>query len=78
MFRTRSTVKPSPVQVRIVKFSYLLPLTIASGSGCIAALEAEKFLAENDSEVDKSIENQEVKKGQTDSDVPEYKQNPLL
>lgn len=60
------------------KFGELSPLTIASGSGCIAALEAEKFLAENDSEVDKSIENQEVKKGQTDSDVPEYKQNPLL
>ena len=54
------------------------PLTIVSGSGCIAALEAEEFLAENDAEVDKSIENQEVKKSQTDSDVPEYKQNPLL
>jgi thioredoxin reductase (NADPH) len=49
-----------------------------SGSGCIAALEAEKFLAETDGEVNKSIENQEVKKSQTDSDVPEYKQNPLL
>ncbi|KAI4730962.1 thioredoxin reductase [Aureobasidium sp. EXF-10728] len=53
-------------------------LTIELGSGCIAALEAEKFLAENDAEVEKSIEDQEVKKSQTDSDVPEYKQNPLL
>lgn len=53
-------------------------LTLALGSGCIAALEAEKFLAENEADVEKSIEDQEVKKGQTDSDVPEYKQNPLL
>jgi thioredoxin reductase (NADPH) len=53
-------------------------LTIELGSGCIAALEAEKFLAENEPDVEKSIEDQEVKKGQTGSDVPEYKQNPLL
>lgn len=58
--------------------NYSHPLTIVSGSGCIAALEAEKFLAENDAEVDKSIENQEVKKSKTDGDAPEYKQNPLL
>ncbi|KAG9981711.1 hypothetical protein KCU78_g21404, partial [Aureobasidium melanogenum] len=50
----------------------------SAGSGCIAALEAEKFLAENEPDVEKSIEDQEVKKSQTDSDVPEYKQNPLL
>lgn len=53
-------------------------LTIKPGSGCIAALEAEKFLAEHDTGVEKGIEDQEVKKSQTDSDAPEYKQNPLL
>lgn len=53
-------------------------LTIKPGSGCIAALEAEKFLAEHDTGVEKDIEDQEVKKSQTDSDAPEYKQNPLL
>ncbi|CAD0044680.1 unnamed protein product, partial [Aureobasidium pullulans] len=41
-------------------------------------LEAEKFLAEHDTGVEKGIEDQEVKKSQTDSDAPEYKQNPLL
>ncbi|THX84232.1 thioredoxin reductase [Aureobasidium pullulans] len=50
----------------------------SAGSGCIAALEAEKFLAEHDTGVEKGIEDQEVKKSQTDSDAPEYKQNPLL
>lgn len=52
-------------------------LTINTGSGCIAALEAEKFLAETEGGAEHEIENQEVKKGQTD-EVPEYKQNPLL
>lgn len=55
-----------------------LTLTAKTGSGCIAALEAEKFLAETDAGVSNEIENQEVKKSQTDSDAPEYKQNPLL
>lgn len=61
-----------------MKSSHWPLLTIELGSGCIAALEAEKFLAENEADVEKSVEDQEVKKGQTDSDVPEYKQNPLL
>ena len=45
----------------------------SAGSGCIAALEAEKFLAEQeDIEADK-----EAEKGKSD-EVPQYRQNPLL
>lgn len=46
----------------------------------MAALEAEKWLAENEV-IDASPENDaDVKKGkpQTNGDVPEYRQNPLL
>ena len=80
MSKTRSTVKPSPVQVCISNCLEVVQyvLTNEPGSGCIAALEAEKFLAEHDTGVEKGIEDQEVKKSQTDSDAPEYKQNPLL
>lgn len=51
------------------------------GSGCIAALECEKFLVDQDSEVTNGIEaDNDVKKGKdsADGDVPEYRSNPLL
>ena len=47
----------------------------------MAALEAEKWLAENDADVADGVEaNAEVKKGkpETNGDVPEYRSNPLL
>lgn len=50
----------------------------SAGTGCQAALEAEKFLAEQEpgNDIEK---NNEVKKGAEDSgDVPEYRSNPLL
>jgi thioredoxin reductase (NADPH) len=48
------------------------------GSGCIAALEAEKFLAEQEDSVENKLEaEKEVKKGTTPT-VPEYHSNPLL
>ncbi|GAB7354088.1 hypothetical protein MBLNU459_g4658t1 [Dothideomycetes sp. NU459] len=51
----------------------------SAGTGCIAALEAEKFLAEQDPSVGNELETvSEVKKGQTNGDAPEYKSNPLL
>lgn len=54
-------------------------LTFSSGSGCIAALEAEKFLVEHDSSIENGIEaDSEIKKSQASSAVPEYKSNPLL
>ncbi|MCJ1414366.1 thioredoxin-disulfide reductase [Xylographa parallela] len=51
----------------------------SAGSGCIAALEAEKFLAEEEDEAgnDLELENQ-AKKGETNGAVPEYRSNPLL
>jgi thioredoxin reductase (NADPH) len=51
----------------------------SAGSGCIAALEAEKYLAELEDEV--GLENdKEVKKGEVNGaeNVPEYRSNPLL
>ena len=52
-----------------------------AGSGCIAALEAEKFLAEqDDTDVPDGIEgeSQAEKPLQNGGDAPEYKGNPLL
>ncbi|MCJ1477521.1 thioredoxin-disulfide reductase [Lambiella insularis] len=49
----------------------------SAGSGCIAALEAEKFLAEEDDAVEPNLEDQ-AKKGETNGGVPEYRSNPLL
>ncbi|MCJ1306540.1 thioredoxin-disulfide reductase [Agyrium rufum] len=46
----------------------------SAGSGCIAALEAEKFLAE---EEDATTEVQ-AQKPTTNGDAPEYKSNPLM
>jgi thioredoxin reductase (NADPH) len=51
----------------------------SAGSGCIAALEAEKYLAELEDEVPDLEKNKEVKKGEVNGDkVPEYRPNPLL
>ncbi|KAH7060574.1 hypothetical protein B0J12DRAFT_782627 [Macrophomina phaseolina] len=51
----------------------------SAGSGCIAALEAEKFLVENDEEVENKLEaDNEVKKSQANGVVPEYRSNPTL
>jgi len=49
----------------------------SAGSGCVAALEAEKFLAEQEDGVVDGIEgeNQAVK---GDGEAPEYRSNPLL
>jgi thioredoxin reductase (NADPH) len=50
------------------------------GSGCIAALEAEKFLAEReDEDVANGIEGEnQAKKSELNGAVPEYRSNPLL
>ena len=51
------------------------------GSGCIAALEAEKFLAEQEAE-ENPLEKEEdglAKKPEVNGDAaPEYRSNPLL
>lgn len=50
-----------------------------SGSGCIAALEAEKYLAEQDDSVGNELETEnQAEKSQTNGVVPEYRSNPLL
>jgi len=51
-----------------------------TGTGCIAALEAEKFLAEqDDNDVANGIEGEnQAKKPQQNGDAPEYRSNPLL
>ena len=51
-----------------------------TGSGCIAALEAEKFLAEKeDEDVANGIEGEnQAKKPQGNGEAPEYRSNPLL
>jgi thioredoxin reductase (NADPH) len=48
----------------------------ATGSGCIAALEAEKWLAEREDGNDLENENQ-AEKPQNGA-APEYRSNPLL
>lgn len=47
------------------------------GSGCIAALEAEKFLAEQESENPLEEETEAIKSSKNNV-VPEYRSNPLL
>jgi thioredoxin reductase (NADPH) len=50
-----------------------------SGSGCIAALEAEKWLVDQDDSVSNGLETEnQAEKSQTNGVVPEYRSNPLL
>jgi thioredoxin reductase (NADPH) len=49
----------------------------SAGSGCIAALEAERYLAEREDEV--SLDGKvEAKKPEGTAEAPEYRSNPLL
>ncbi|KAI9759623.1 MAG: thioredoxin-disulfide reductase [Chaenotheca gracillima] len=51
----------------------------SAGSGCIAALEAERFLAEEDEGVEVELEKEtDAEKPQTNGAAPEYRSNPLL
>ena len=52
----------------------------SAGSGCIAALEAEKYLAELEDGEPNLEMDKEVKKGELNGaeNVPEYRSNPLL
>jgi thioredoxin reductase (NADPH) len=49
----------------------------SAGSGCIAALEAEKWLGENE-DVEPTVEVQQPGKSQVNGIVPEYRSNPQL
>jgi thioredoxin reductase (NADPH) len=49
-----------------------------AGSGCVAALEAEKWLAEQEADQNPLEAENEAKKSQINSIVPEYRSNPLL
>jgi thioredoxin reductase (NADPH) len=53
-------------------------LTNESGSGCIAALEAEKFLSEQYAEVENDLEQEKNAAKGNNVVVPEYRSNPLL
>ncbi|KAF7846301.1 hypothetical protein BT93_L4651 [Corymbia citriodora subsp. variegata] len=52
----------------------------SAGSGCIAALEAEKYLAEMETGHSKPEQDSDVRKGDLNgaAEVPEYRSNPLL
>lgn len=51
----------------------------SAGIGCVAALEAEKWLAEQDVNVDNELETEnEARKPSTNGQAPEYRSNPLL
>lgn len=60
----------------LILFGFLL--TNESGSGCIAALEAEKFLAEQDAEVENDLDQEKNAAKGSNVVVPEYRSNPLL
>lgn len=49
-----------------------------TGSGCIAALEAEKFLAEQDDNVENDLDQEKNAEKGNNVVVPEYRSNPLL
>jgi len=73
---------PSPPQDpgRTISGQALTLTSTPPGTGCIAALEAEKFLAEqDDNDVANGIEGEkQAKKPQQNGDAPEYRSNPLL
>jgi len=48
------------------------------GSGCIAALEAEKYLAEMEDTEENDIEKEKTAEKGNNVVVPEYRGNPLL
>lgn len=50
----------------------------SAGSGCIAALEAEKYLAEQEDDENDLEKETQAKKGEGNGTVPEYRSNPLL
>lgn len=50
----------------------------SAGTGCVAALEAEKFLAENESEVPNGVEADTEAKTGNNGAAPGYRGNPLL
>lgn len=50
---------------------------ICVGSGCIAALEAEKFLAEQE-DMENELEAEKGAEKSSNVTVPEYRSNPLL
>ncbi|KXS96687.1 hypothetical protein AC578_9442 [Pseudocercospora eumusae] len=50
----------------------------SAGTGCMAALEAEKWLAENIEEVPNGVEADNEAKRPINDEAPEYRSNPLL
>ncbi|KAF7185958.1 Thioredoxin reductase [Pseudocercospora fuligena] len=50
----------------------------SAGTGCMAALEAEKWLAENVEEVPNGVEADNEAKRPVNDEAPEYRSNPLL
>lgn len=48
------------------------------GSGCIAALEAEKFLAEQENDEENPLEKETGAKKGDSAETSEYRSNPLL
>lgn len=82
MFRIRSTGKQLRAQVSLLILGAIASMLTRSGSGCIAALEAEKYLVEReDGPEESSLEKvSEAKKGdtKTNGETPEYTSNPLL
>jgi thioredoxin reductase (NADPH) len=51
---------------------------VRTGSGCVAALEAEKFLAEQDDNVENNLDQEKNAEKGNSVVVPEYRSNPLL
>jgi hypothetical protein len=82
MCRIRSTGRLLPVLVCTPTHVQFIHVTYTksccAGSGCIAALEAEKFLTEQEGEENPLEHETEAKKSQANSVVPEYRSNPLL
>lgn len=50
----------------------------SAGTGCVAALEAEKWLAEQDAGVENNLDAETEARKPENGQAPEYRQNPLL